>query len=307
VPASQLAIVVVTWESAGPLRRLVDSMNRHLSGEEELVVVDNASGDDPETVAREWRGALRFERLPENAGFGAASNRGVRLTEREQMVLLNPDTVLLDASLVALADRAVEAGALAGPRLLEPDRSVQPSASGPPVGVWPWLGALVPGAVAPPALLRRTEPWRLERTVPVSWLTGACIAGARDLLLDLGPFDPAIELYGEDLDLGLRAAAAGVPSLYCPDVSRIVHEGGASAALRFPAGPQMQMAATRRTVVRRAFGPRRERLGWLAQRLNLRLRLIAKTALGRPASRERLALRAAAAARPVSLPARDLR
>jgi N-acetylglucosaminyl-diphospho-decaprenol L-rhamnosyltransferase len=299
---SPYSIVVVTWQSGGHLGALLESMARHLAAAPELVVVDNASTDDPASAAAGWPGERSFIGLERNLGFGAAANRGVAAASREGVVLLNPDTVVLDASLGDLVELALRRHALAGPRLLNTDRSTQPSASGPPVGVWPWVGAMIPGRVQPAALRARTEPWRLEHTTRVAWLTGACVAGPRSALLELGPFDAAIHMYGEDMDLGLRAARAGVPSYFCPDVCRIVHHGGASAAMLYPEGSERAIAVNRRSVVGRAFGPRRERSAWLAQRLNLRLRLIAKRVLGRATARERAALEATRTAR---YPVRD--
>ena len=298
------SIVVVTWQSAGHLAALAASMNRHLGDEPELVVVDNASDDDPGPVAEAWRGPTRVIGLEANRGYGAAANVGVAEAEGDAVVTLNPDTELLDAGLGNLAAFALERCALVGPRLRNPDGSPQPSASGPPVGAWPWVGAVVPGALAPRPLRARTEPWRLDDAVRVAWLTGACVAGPRDALLELGPFDPALEMYGEDLDLGLRAGRAGIESWFCPATATVLHHGGASSALRYEDGPAPVIALTRRAVVKRAYGATRERRGWLAQRLNLRLRIIAMQALGRNAERERIALAAAlSAARPPELPA----
>jgi N-acetylglucosaminyl-diphospho-decaprenol L-rhamnosyltransferase len=293
------SIVVVTWQSAGHLAALVESMNRHLDDRPELVVVDNDSDDDPEGAARGWDGELRLLPLGENRGYGAAANVGVREARGEAVVLLNPDTELLDSGLGELARFALERRALAGPRLLDPDGSPQPSASGPPVGIWPWLGAVVPGRLQPDALLAHTEAWRLGSTTRVAWLTGACVAGPRAVLRELGPFDPAIEMFGEDLDLCLRADRAGVPSYFHPAACSILHHGGASAAVRWEGGAGPVVALTRRAVLRRAFGPRPERAAWLAQRLNLRLRVVAKRALRRDASRDAAALSSAAGATPV--------
>jgi N-acetylglucosaminyl-diphospho-decaprenol L-rhamnosyltransferase len=284
------SIVVVTWQSAGHLAALVGSMNERLSGEPELVVVDNASEDDPETAAQRWRGPLRFKQLDSNEGFGAAANAGVTEATCDAVVIVNPDTELLDGRLGDLARFALTERALAGPRVRNADGSVQPSASGPPVGVWPWVGAIVPGALAPPPVRTRTEPWRLARATRVAWLTGACVAGPADVLRRLGPFDPAIEMYGEDLDLGLRAAAAGVESWFCPQTAEILHHGGGSAAQRYDDGPDEIVARTRRAVLRRAYGERRERRARGAQVLNLRLRIAAKRILGGDAGRDRAAL-----------------
>ena len=288
-----LSVVVVTWRSARDVERLVASMTRHLDHATELVVVDNASGDDVAAQAGRWPGSGRFIPLEANAGYGAAANRGVTAAAGEVVVLLNPDTELVDGSLAGLARFALERRALAGPRLVGGDGSQQPSASGTPVGAWPWIGAVVPGALQPGRMRARTEPWRLERTVPVSWLAGACVAAPRDLLLGLGPFDPAIHLYGEDMDLGLRAGRAGVLSLFCPDLARVIHYGRGSTSQVLPEGPWELMARNRRAVLRRACGPRRERAAQAALVLNLGLRAAAKAALRRDARRDRAALGAA--------------
>jgi N-acetylglucosaminyl-diphospho-decaprenol L-rhamnosyltransferase len=304
-PEPGYSIVVVTYESARHLSALVASMNVHLDGSQELIVVDNASSDSPAPVADGWKGRTRFIGLDANRGFGAASNAGVLEAGGRATVLLNPDTELLDDGLDRLAAAALALGALVGPRLLNPDGSVQPSASGPEVGLWPWVRALIPGALQPTLLQARTEPYRLDRRTPVSWLLGACVAGPTQVLQRLGPFDPALHMYGEDIDLGLRAGVAGIGSWFDPSACALIHHGQGSALVAQgsreawrPAG-----ALNWRAVLRRAYGPRREALAWRALRLNLRLRLLAKRILGRATERDRHALEAALAAdRPPALP-----
>lgn len=276
-------------------------MNAHLGGSQELVVVDNASSDSPEVAVGEWKGRSRFIRLDENVGFGAANNVGVKAASEAVTVMLNPDTELLDDGLDRLAAAVAELGGLVGPRVLNEDRSIQASASGPEVGFWPWVRAVVPGPVAPPAIQARTEPYRLDRRAPVSWLTGACIAGPTEALRRLGPFDPALHMFGEDVDLGLRAAAAGVGRWFDPESCTIVHHGQGSSTLAYGSREGWRPTGTLnwRAAVRRAYGARRETLGWWALRFNLRLRLVAKTALGRASDRDRAAVEAVVSARPV--------
>lgn len=275
-------------------------MNEHLDGSQELIVVDNDSSDSPGEVAADWKGSHRFLALDENLGFGRASNAGVREAPEAITVLLNPDTELVDSSLDRLAAAADELGALVGPRVLNSDRTVQPSASGPEVGPWPWVRALVPGSLQPEALRARTEPYRLERRIPVAWLTGACIAAPTAALRRLGPFDPALHLYGEDVDLGLRAGANGVGSWFDPTVCRLIHHGQGSSTIVYGSreGWRPTGILNWRAAVRRAHGARREWLAWRALRLNLRLRLIGRTMLGRESERHRDALTGAIAADP---------
>lgn len=277
-------------------------MNRHLDGEQELVVVDNASSDaaESERAVASWKGAHRFVGLDSNLGFGAGSNVGVREASKDVCVLLNPDTELIDDGLDRLAGLALELGGLVGPRVLNPDGTVQPSASGPEVGFWPWARALVPYGLQPQAMLAHTEPYRLERRLEVTWLTGACVAGPTETLRALGPFDPALHMFGEDVDLGLRGAAMGVRSWFDPTVCRLIHRGQGSSTLVYGSreGWRPTGALNWRAAVRRAHGVRAERLGWLALRLNLRLRLMAKSALGRAHERDRMALEAVRSASP---------
>ena len=297
---SPYSILVVTWNCADHLGELVDSMNRHLDGSQQLVIVDNDSDDDPQGQARRWKGATEYVELGENIGFGAANNAGIEKVENAVTVLLNPDAVLLDSGLDRLAAVAAELGGLVGPRILNGDSSLQASASGPEVGAWPWVRALIPGGLQPPALLARTEPYRLERRVPVEWLTGACIAAPTALLRRLGPFDPQLRMYGEDIDLGLRAKAIGARSWIDPEACRIIHKGQGSSTQIYGSREGWRPTGTLnwRAAVRRAYGPRREWLGWRALRLNLRLRLIAKTLLGGAEERDRESLRGAISADP---------
>lgn len=286
------SIVVVTWECADYLAALVASMDRLLDGSQELVVVDNASSDDPAAALEAWRGPKLFIPLEENLGFGAANNVGVRKASGEAVVLLNPDCELVDASLDDLARVALELGALAGPRILNPDNSPQPSASGSPVGLWPWFQVFVPGRFCPSAIRRRIEPWRLKRRTKVAWLTGACVAAPRSLLEDLGPFDSSIHLYSEDMELGLRAGKRNVASYFCPETARVIHHADASSGRRFSDSGLSLAARNRRFVVRRLFGVGPERRAWRAELSKLRLRVLTKRLLGIECERDRAALAA---------------
>jgi N-acetylglucosaminyl-diphospho-decaprenol L-rhamnosyltransferase len=282
----RFSIVIVTWNCAGALASLVESMNRNLVSEPELIVVDNASDDDPAPAAHTWRGPVRFVRNDANRGFGAACNVGLGQAEGEAIVFLNPDTHLLDDGLTALARRAAESRALVGPRVLESNGRPQPSASASPVGPWPWVRALLPGAIAPNVIRVRTEPWRLRRTTEVAWLSGSCIAAPTDVLRELGGFDSSIELFAEDMDLCLRAKDAGIQSFFAPDVATIVHDGDVSMSIRFEDHGIAAAVASERAVLERRYGRRAAAQAFRAVHFNLALRVAAKTILRSP-TRER--------------------
>ena len=284
---SAFTVVVVLHDSGPELAALLPTLERHASGAQ-LVVVDTGSRDGGPALARE-HGAELLE-LPDNPGFGAANNAGIARARHDVTILLNPDTELVDDSLHELAALArIYPCALHAPRLLERDGSVQRSAHPLPGTVGALLPALVHPPLLPRALRERAEPYRAERARTVGWAIAACLAARTDLLRELGPFDPAVHLLAEDMELGLRARAAGVPTVLHPGL-RVRHTGG-HAVLR--AGePFLPLARRRREAVESTLGPRARALDDLAQLLTFATRAGARAALGRDSTRERAQLSA---------------
>jgi N-acetylglucosaminyl-diphospho-decaprenol L-rhamnosyltransferase len=296
-----LTAVVVLHDSEGELRMLLGSFERHLAARPQLVVVDSGSRDGGAELARA-RGA-EVVRLPDNPGFGAACNAGLARARHAVTVLLNPDCELLDGSLADLAALARDhPRALHAPRLLNPDGSVQRSAHPLPGTVGALLAAPIHPPLLPRAVRQRCEPYRAEGPRTVGWAIAACLAAATATLRQLGPFDPAVHLFAEDMELGLRARAAGIPTMLHPQL-RLRHAGGHST-LR--AGEPLELLARRRReAVAGALGPRALALDDLAQALTFATRTAGHTVLGGDAARPRAQLSALRQARrkPVRLSA----
>jgi N-acetylglucosaminyl-diphospho-decaprenol L-rhamnosyltransferase len=276
------SIVVVLHDSAGPLPALLASLGR-LPSPPQLIVVDTASSDDGPALARS-SGAEVVE-LGENPGFGAANNVGVERAEHPVTVLLNPDCELLDGSLALLAARAA-GGELWVPRLLNPDGSLQRSAFPLPGTVGALLPALVHTPILPLPLLERVEPFRSERARSVGWAIAACIAAPTEVLRRLGPFDPGQFMFYEDMDLCLRARAAGIRTVFEPAV-RIRHVGGHSTRPVYDGDPHDLLAQRRREVVGANRGSAALALDDLGQALTFATRAAGRLVLGRRADRER--------------------
>jgi GT2 family glycosyltransferase len=287
------SVVIVLHDSEPELEVLLRSMAAHLPERPQLVVVDTGSRDGGVALAT-VHGAEVLQ-LPGNPGFGAACNAGIERARHDVTVLLNPDCELLDPALALLADVAgAYPGALHAPRVLNADGTLQQSAH-PLPGT---LGSLVP-AVFPPALL----PWRMRvlaepyfalhpRTV--GWAIGACLAAATDTLRRLGPFDPAVHLFSEDMALCLRARAAGIPTILHPQL-RVRHHGG-HATMR--AGePFEAIARRRREAIAATRGARALAVDDLAQGLTFAGRALAHGVLGGDAARPRAQLAALRRAR----------
>jgi GT2 family glycosyltransferase len=250
-----ISVLTAIHDSAGDLARLLDSLDRHAPGAQ-VVVVDTGSRDGGADLARA-RGADVVE-LPDNPGFGAANNAGLARAAHDVTALLNPDVELLDdRALAALAGAARARDALHAPRLLDADGARQDSAHP------------LPGR--PAGLARAVVPGPLRRTRRVAWAIGAALVARTATLRALGPFDPGAFLFYEDLDLCLRARAAGVPTVLHRDLA-LRHAGAHSTAPAFGGEPIELLVRRRREVVEQRLGRRARAFDDAAQLLEHGLR-----------------------------------
>jgi N-acetylglucosaminyl-diphospho-decaprenol L-rhamnosyltransferase len=292
------AIVTVIHNSATDLESLLDSVESHIDPLPALVVVDSGSIDGGAERARD-RGAQVIV-LEGNRGFGAGCNAGLELVEAPVTALVNPDVELLDAGLAELAAEAETAEALLAPRLLNIDGSVQDSAHPPPGRLEGLVPALLPRPLLPGPLRRRYEPWRSGAPRTVGWAVAACLVARTDILGRLGPFDPAAFLFYEDMELGLRARRAGIPTLLRPDVE-LRHRGSGSVG-RALGGRDLPLRARRRRQVMAREGRVPLLLDDLAEGATFLTRAAARRLTGRGGELETARLRALLEARRAGVP-----
>jgi GT2 family glycosyltransferase/glycosyltransferase involved in cell wall biosynthesis len=296
-PGAQLAIVTVIHDSEPELGQLLASIDRHLPAAQ-VIVVDCASGDGGPALVRAWRdGAAELIELGENAGFGRGVNAGMARVRRPLTALLNPDVELLDASLDAAArEAAAHPHRLLGPLVLLPDGRRQDNAQREPGTPLLAIHALVPGAALPRPLAALVEPWRAQGPRRAGWAVGCAVVADTDTLRRLGPFDERTFMYGEDLDLGLRATEAGIETRFWP-AARVLHRGGHSTLRAYGGEPFELLAQRRRAVVAERRGRLRAAADDLLQAATFANRALLKLAARRDASRERRQLRALRRAR----------
>ena len=289
---SDLEIVTVTHNSAAELGALLASVERHLPGAR-VVVVDSASSDATLEVARASE-ATRVIALDRNVGFGAATNLGLREVRAPVTALLNPDVELLDGSLLGPVGELRRAGApdrLLAPLALNSDGSRQDTVHAEPGSAADLAIAIISPAALPRAAAAALAPWMSAAARPVGWAVGCALVARTETLRGLGPFDEALFMYGEDLDLCLRAGREGIETWFWP-TARVIHHRAHTSAKAFGGEPYELLARARREVVERRLGRRRATVDDGAQALTFATRIAVKRVLGRPSGRELRQLRA---------------
>jgi GT2 family glycosyltransferase len=203
----------------------------------ELLVVDNASPDgSAEAIGRRFPD-VKVIALDENIGFARANNLAAARAKGTRLLLLNPDTVILDHAI----DRIVEFATLHpdaqiyGGRTVFEDGSINATACFARPTLWASLARVV-GLASLIRGHRWFEPEAVDarRRAPeqhVDVVTGCFLLIDRDLWVELGGFDEQFFMYGEEVDLCLRARACGANPLASTDI-RIIHHGGASQTVR---------------------------------------------------------------------------
>ncbi len=228
-----LSVIIVTYNSIREMDACLSSLFADLGARSaDVIVVDNASTDGTAARISAERPQVRLLAQKENRGFATANNLGIRCSGGDALLLLNPDTVIqpgaIDALLTAFNVHA-QAGVV-GPRLLNPDGSLQPSCRDFPslFGDLIGMSELYRSSWVRRALGRRMVSLNdHERARRVDWLSGACLLVRRAAVDAVGSMDESFFLYSEEMEWQYRMARRGWQAWFEP-AARVVHQGGAS-------------------------------------------------------------------------------
>jgi GT2 family glycosyltransferase len=228
------SVIIVNWNVRDLLRQCLRSVF-DAGGLDtprlQVVVVDNDSKDGSAAMVAAEFPQVELLANGENIGFGRANNQALPRCRGRHVVLLNPDTLVLDgglAKLVAMMDAEPDIAVL-GCRLLNGDGTLQRWTG----GAYPrllnllnhyfFLDRVLPRAMRPLPLYLDHDA---VSDIDVDWVSGACMV-LRAGCLQGKLFDPDYFMYGEDMALCHRLKQAGGRVVYSPHVS-IVHYQGES-------------------------------------------------------------------------------
>nr|AIA14565.1 Glycosyl transferase family 2 [uncultured bacterium]AIA14850.1 Glycosyl transferase family 2 [uncultured bacterium] len=185
-----------------------------------VYILDNASGDDLSDLQQDKVTIMTSE---VNIGFGAGHNLLSEQHASDYMLLLNPDTLLVEENtverMIRSLEQSVDAVAL-GPCLIGADKKPQ---------AWDHGELDFKSGLYSPKSYWKKRTKKSE----VAWVSGAASLIKTDAFKNVGGFDKDFFLYKEEEDLLLRLRQSGLKTFYDPSI-KVLHIGSVVANKDLP-------------------------------------------------------------------------
>jgi GT2 family glycosyltransferase len=230
---ASVAVVIVTFNSAGALPPLLDSLVDGLQGVDrfEIIVVDNDSKDGSAEIAETHPLRPTVIRTGRNAGYAAAINIAARRADiGAHLLILNPDLRLFPAAVGPLVEQvATSTVGVVVPINYKEDGSIDPTLRREPSIITAWADAILGGNLAARLGLGEIvgELRHYDQRQSVQWATGSALLVAARARKVVGTWDETFFLYSEEVDYQRRIREAGFDIVYEPR-SKVMHAGGGS-------------------------------------------------------------------------------
>ena len=232
-----VSIIIVNWKSTDYLCACLDSLGQYLREVSyEIIVVDNHSDDNCETVIGKKYPEVQLILSKENLGFARANNLGAQGAKGKYLLFMNPDTEIHSdaiSGMVCWMQGHSEAGAVSA-LLRNTDGTVQESC----VQTFPTILNQVLDANVLRRMFPRSKLWGTEalharkNAVKAQAISGACFMTSRIAFDAVNGFCEEYFMYSDDLDLSYRIRKVGY-EIYCLTQYEVTHHGGKSSSHQF--------------------------------------------------------------------------
>ncbi|WP_417462990.1 glycosyltransferase family 2 protein [Kordiimonas sp.] len=241
-----MSIIIVNWNTRALLSDCIRSIQRETSISYEVIVIDNFSSDGSVEWLRDKFPDVYVIENNENKGFASANNQGIEIARGNHVLLLNPDTVILENAIdrmVSWLSDKPDVGCV-GCQVWETEADIQITcfADPRPINLAIVTFGLMRLADWFPVLGR---PWYRnwdrcsERDVDV--VSGMFMLVPRPVLECVGPLDSSFFVYAEEADWCRRIRKAGWRCVFTPE-ARILHlDGGSKSTAQIKSRMYVQM------------------------------------------------------------------
>lgn len=234
----KISLIIVNYNSTSYLIRLLKSLKKVEDIIKDIIIVDNNSSkfnvaDVKKNIPKSIQQTIIINN--QNVGFSRAVNHGIFLTKSKYVLLLNPDTLILDSSLEQLVNRICkydDIGAIGG-KIVSFSNEPYYSANKRPnfwTGLFEFtnLKKLFPNNQFTNDFWIEKNNKHINSASEVDSLCGAFILFRKHSNHRLNLFDENFFLYLEDLDFCLTLRNQGMKVVFDP-ISSVKHIGGGSS------------------------------------------------------------------------------
>jgi GT2 family glycosyltransferase len=187
----------------------------------EIILVDNASRENPEAVIKKDFPEVKFIRSDINLGFAGGNNLGIQVAKGEYIFFLNNDTILFHDFLepiITFMMNHPEVG-MASPKVLYPDgKTIQYAGA---VGISPYTGR------GKRIGLYEEDKGQYDTCYKTDLGHGAALVIPKKIIQEVGPMPELFFLYYEEHDWCEQVKRAGY-SMYYLGNSKILHKESVS-------------------------------------------------------------------------------
>ncbi len=230
----ELSIIIVNYQSPqliiGCLQTIFSETTEIAF---EIIIVDNNSQDDSRSLIVASFPKVRWVQMEYNAGFARANNAGIKLSTAEIILLLNPDTLIVDQAIEKCYQHfVVSKYAACGVQLLNADKTPQISGNYFMTGglnyllPLPYLGGLL-RSVAKFIKVKEPNVPEAKGITEVDWINGAYLMVKKNIIQKAGGLDEDFFLYAEEAEWCSRIKKEGKLCIY-GDI-KIIHFQGETA------------------------------------------------------------------------------
>ncbi|HIP14769.1 MAG TPA: glycosyltransferase family 2 protein [Sulfurimonas autotrophica] len=244
----KISFIIVNYNYREDIRQLLSSLVKSISHSDyEVLIVDNASTDGSKEYFSSLDGNIIYKYLEKNIGYGAANNIGVKASNADLIVLINPDTLIADNNfdkyITAIENENI--GVLS-PKVIYPDGNIQPNC-----GSFSTLKTFIMQSLKIGYFVRKFDLIKnLQKIVSYfpfvkksfigtyldnfsdevirkqcDWVSGACMIMQKKVFNEVGGFDENFFLYCEDEDLCRQISERGYPIIIDTGCTIVHNEG----------------------------------------------------------------------------------
>lgn len=223
----KVSIIVINYNGGNEVFRFIDSLIDLKYRNKHIIIVDNASKDNSGiNLKKDWKGNSLIEVLlnNKNVGYTAGCNIGIERAvscNSKYIVITNYDVEIINYKIIQQMVDFMETTpkiGIAGPKVyINKNGEIQNTV----IVFTTLLGYIVDWIRG--NILKTKKSYRIEKPIEVDAVNGVFAMYRAQVFKEIGLFDPYLNMYGDEIDIGFRAKKDGW-SVWVLPFQSIIHK-----------------------------------------------------------------------------------